>query len=149
MKEILLYIWRLLLIAWQLPQWLLGRWYVWHGGARLRGAWRGIPVYLDDSRADRYGRDCPLSGYGGGEHIVLYEWRAEEIPHEGGHCLQSRMLGWLYLPVAGIASGLNNLKSRKEPYRSMGRKEREAWYYGLYPEKWADELGGIKRDWGE
>jgi len=108
--------------------------------------WRGIPVYLDESRADRHGRYCHLSGYGGGEHIILYEWCEKEIPHEGGHCLQSRMLGWLYLPIVGIASGLNNLKSRKNPYVSMSEDEREKWYYNFYPEKWADKLGGVERE---
>ena len=37
------------------------------------------------------------------------EYQKRTIKHEYGHCVQSKYLGWLYLPVVGICSGLNAL----------------------------------------
>lgn len=63
----------------------------------------------------------------------------ETIKHEYGHCLQSRKLGWLYLPIIGLPSiiwaGL---------YGNVVRKTTNG-YYKFYTEKWADKLGGVKR----
>ena len=79
-----------------------------------------------------------------GRYILLnasYSQRAqkETIKHEYGHCLQSRKLGWLYLPVIGIPSiiwaGL---------YGKVIKKTTNG-YYKFYTEKWADKLGGVKR----
>lgn len=55
------------------------------------------------------------------------------IAHETGHCIQSRRLGWLYLPTVGLVSGIR---------AGLGwyRKGR---YYDSWPENWADRLGGI------
>jgi hypothetical protein len=58
------------------------------------------------------------------------------LAHEHGHHIQGNRWGWLYLPVIGIASLVNNLRSRM--------KDRVAsHYYELYPEREADLLGGI------
>jgi hypothetical protein len=60
------------------------------------------------------------------------------IKHEAGHCIQSRMLGWLYLIVIGIPSFFNNRMSIFSKYFKKN-------YYKLYPEQWADKLGEVKR----
>jgi hypothetical protein len=56
--------------------------------------------------------------------------------HEKGHCKQSRRLGPLYLIVVGIPSLVLNLLARVNKYVDKN-------YYNLYPEKWADRLGGV------
>ena len=64
--------------------------------------------------------------------------RIPTIKHEYGHSLQSRKLGPLYLLLVGLPSILLNI---------MGRLKiiNETTYYTLYPENWADKLGGVKR----
>ena len=56
--------------------------------------------------------------------------------HELGHTKQSRMLGWLYLPVVGLPSLL--WAWWWEPTRGVS-------YYDFWTEKWADRLGGVER----
>lgn len=62
--------------------------------------------------------------------------------HEQGHQKQSRMLGWLYLPLIALPSfiwaGIYITYEEK-------LKERGISYYWFYTEKWADKLAGIKR----
>jgi hypothetical protein len=58
--------------------------------------------------------------------------------HEYGHCRQSLMLGWLYLPVVGLPSMIMNLLTR----RGVLSRDR---YYLRWPENWADRLGGVVR----
>lgn len=58
--------------------------------------------------------------------------------HEYGHSRQSVMLGWLYLPVVGLPSLVRNIYARV-------RHKDGKWYYGGFPENWADRLGGVKR----
>lgn len=80
-----------------------------------------------------------LSGASLGRYIVLKPHHSmTTIRHEYGHVRQSRMLGPLYLFVVGIPSAINNLRSRKDPkvYEN---------YYNMYPENWADKLGGVTR----
>ena len=62
--------------------------------------------------------------------------------HELGHAEQSRMLGWLYLPVVGVPS------ISGAAYAFLYREftgRRWTGYYDRYPERWADELGGVVR----
>lgn len=84
-----------------------------------------------------------LSGFSTGRYIFLHYYDCNErvIRHECGHSIQSRMLGWLYLPVVGIPSILNNLRARysEKVYRT---------YYSRFPENWADRLGGVERSIG-
>lgn len=81
-----------------------------------------------------------LSGASLGRYIVLKPHHSmTTIRHEYGHVRQSRMLGPLYLFVVGIPSAINNLRSRKDTkvYEN---------YYNMYPENWADRLGGVTRN---
>ena len=70
------------------------------------------------------------------------------IKHEQGHCRQSVMLGPLYLVVVGIPSALLNALTRLQSsrYDLLKRIGHEAYwnYYKVYPERWADRLGGVK-----
>jgi hypothetical protein len=132
-----------LLGAWELPQNLLG-------AAVLGAAWatgqvlgvqrdkqrlfvrsKGLGVslgwfvfYCDDG--NRYFRDDPLMKR-----------------HEHGHTFQSRRLGPLYLPLVGVPSVSRVLYAMA--YReATGRRWRG--YYDGWPERQADELGGIRRE---
>lgn len=62
------------------------------------------------------------------------------IMHEYGHNVQSRRLGWFYLPCIGLPSLIGNLYSR------VARKP-ASWYYRQPWEAWADELGGVDRSY--
>lgn len=77
-----------------------------------------------------------------GEYIFLCpsHWRdITTLKHENGHRVQSRMLGWLYLPIIGIPSLI--WAGCFEWYR----KKYNVSYYSFYPEKWADQIAGIDR----
>lgn len=58
-----------------------------------------------------------------------------DYAHEKGHQKQSLYLGWLYLIIVGIPSGLHNWISRKNKCN----------YYHFWTEAWADKLGGVQR----
>ncbi len=65
---------------------------------------------------------------------------AENRAHEYGHSIQSRMLGPLYLPVIGVPSTMR--VAYAVAYRAMHGRRWDGYYRG-FPEKWADELGGV------
>lgn len=78
-----------------------------------------------------------------GEYIFLcpYHWRdITVLKHENGHRIQSRMLGWLYLPLIGLPSLI--WAGCFEWYR----KKYNVSYYSFYTEAWADRLAGISRN---
>ena len=61
------------------------------------------------------------------------------LKHEKGHMKQSYILGWLYLLLVGLPS---------ISWAWLGREYRAkngVSYYSVYPENWADKLGGVKR----
>ena len=63
--------------------------------------------------------------------------------HELGHTIQSRRLGWLYLPTVGVASVSRVVYSWLH-HKRYGRP----WphYFDAWPERAADVHGGIFRD---
>ncbi len=64
--------------------------------------------------------------------------------HEFGHTFQSRLLGPLYLPLVGAPSAV------RVAYAILHRELRgRRWggYFDGYPERWADRLGGVERDY--
>ena len=69
---------------------------------------------------------------------TLYE--ENYIRHEYGHTIQSKYLGWFYLLVIGLPSLI--WAGCFEGYR----KKKKISYYSFYTEKWADKLGGVKRE---
>ncbi len=63
--------------------------------------------------------------------------RPDVTVHEYGHCIQSLMLGPLYLLAVGVPSYLwANLPALRKMRRETGRS-----YYSVYPENWANRLG--------
>lgn len=80
-----------------------------------------------------------------GEYIFLcpgHYGNKKTLRHEKGHRTQSRMLGWLYLPLIGLPSMIWAAYYSKH-YEDL--VEKGVSYYSFYTEKWADKLGGIKR----
>lgn len=64
--------------------------------------------------------------------------------HEYGHTFQSRWLGPLYLPVVGVPSVLRVVYAIA--YREL-TGTRWGGYFDGFPERWADRLGGVTRDY--
>lgn len=94
-----------------------------------------------EKKGNHYRYNCKLGSVCIGEYIFLYPYDWHDITtlrHESGHRVQSRILGWLYIPAILIPSMIHNLHFRKS-----GKEERL--YYNFYTEKWADKLSGIKR----
>ena len=52
--------------------------------------------------------------------------------HEKGHCLQSVLLGWFYLPIIGIPSIL------WASWHTLTKSKRD--YYSFFTERWANKL---------
>lgn len=136
---------RALLWTWELPQSLLGLGLYAVQRARSKvhateptadgrmlveseGIGISLGAYVFWSRRDAFGHpfDVPLI-------------RA----HELGHTVQSRRLGWLYLPTVGIASS-----SRALFALAWQRRHGRPWprYFDAWPESAADRHGGVRRD---
>lgn len=65
----------------------------------------------------------------------------ELVLHEYGHCLQSLILGPLYL----FAVGLPSLLWAGLPVCRRYRRRRSVSYYSFFTERWADRLAGVVR----
>lgn len=136
-KKVLLWIWQLpqnlvaviiLLIhhkevqkveSFQYPVWVIPSWDSWGAGVSL------------------------------GDYILLAPKHVSltTVKHEHGHQIQSTYLGPLYLIVVGFTSAIcNNLWDRLF-HKQWKVKDRIKWYYSRFPEKWADELGGVPPRW--
>ena len=118
MKELLLYIW-------QLPQNLVG--------LLLRAIYKGYDSNYEDAIVRR--STTMSGGISLGKYIILSNKREKSIRHEWGHCIQSKILGWLYLPIVGLWSGLHCAFCKCIKHS----------YYDIWCEKWADKLGGVQR----
>lgn len=118
--------------SWCLPQTLVGL------GMRIffrkqpRDRWHGASVIYHN-------------GHFGGVSMGMYTFvngryrnrqREETRLHEYGHCIQSLLLGPLFLPVIALPSSLwCNL-----PVCERYRQRTGASYYDFYTEKWANRL---------
>ena len=134
MKKTLLYIW-------QLPQNLLGLLVIKVTRAELS------TLFVEQSQSYYRSRlDHCSFGVCLGEYIIFGAYSASVIgwKHEAGHRRQSRMFGPLYLLVVGLPSVVRNIWD-KVAHRSWGYERKKLWYYGGYPEHWADMLGGVMR----
>lgn len=127
MKNILIYLW-------QLPQNLLG--------VLLLVLFRT----LDDECSEFTNNgalicfsDKMRGGVSLGRYVFLKPTVERDIHHELGHCRQSRMLGWLYLPIVGIPSIIHAAFYKYNPQDPNG-------YYRYWCEAWADRLGGVRRE---
>ncbi|MBE6125571.1 MAG: hypothetical protein E7186_04495 [Erysipelotrichaceae bacterium] len=71
--------------------------------------------------------------------LFIFVWPNDErvVVHEYGHCIQSALLGPLYLPIIGIPSAI----WANTPALEKARIHQHKSYYRFYPEKWANRLG--------
>ena len=76
-----------------------------------------------------------MGGISLGRYIILGDRLEKSVKHEFGHCIQSRMLGPLYLIVVGLPSLIHAWLCRCTGHS----------YYDFWPERWADRLGHVKR----
>lgn len=116
-----------LLYVWQLPQNLLGllafRRYRDSGTRDTECLWAKV----------RYSKRMK-GGVSLGLYIIVNtKATPETLRHELGHSRQSRILGWLYLPMVGIQSFTHWML-----HRGCCR-ERD--YHHFWTERWADRLG--------
>ena len=120
----------ILLLIWELPQLLLAR-LVTKKEDRLVHTVDGVQIY----------KTKRIDGLSLGDRIFInpecYEgtWL---VKHEFGHVIQSRILGWLYIPVIVIPSYLwylaNTLNKRQPQWLATYN------YYQFYTEFWANWL---------
>ena len=132
-------------LAWEAPQTALGAAMLAAEAARKRI----VKIEVEDGRlvVESKGTGISLG------HVVFWSressrWHDLDMrnrAHELGHTKQSRMLGWLYLPVIGLPSISRAVYALL--YRELTGKQWTRYYDG-YPEKWADRLGGVVRDGG-
>lgn len=122
---------KVLMYIWQLPQNLLGLLVILVTGAKFH------TKYWFTTRGD--------FGISLGNYIILGSCVNDtDIKHEQGHQKQSEKLGWLYLLVVGVPSIVRNIWDRIA-HKKWSYRKRDEWYYSHFPEKQADELGGVKR----
>ena len=117
---------KILKYIWCLPQLLVGF----------------IVMLVTRAKKDDRGLYIWNSGYGLSldSFIFVSKYASENtIKHEQGHTKQSRMLGPLYLLVIGLPSMI--WCHCFEGYRIKHNIS----YYDFYCEKWADQLGNVKR----
>lgn len=123
----------LFLWVWQLPQNLAGLFY--------KLVTRGEKRMLTQRGSRFYVAPTMNGGVSLGNYIFLSERSGLREPvydHEFGHCIQSRILGPLYLLTVGICSGIHALF-----YKGDGT------YYKFWTERWANKLGKIEGYNGE
>jgi hypothetical protein len=122
-KDILMYLW-------QLPQNILG--------LILRSIYKGNDTCYKDVIIRR-----SLNMRGGislGKYVIVSQFSKEKtIMHEYGHCIQSKYLGWLYLPVVGIQSFIWSCL-----YGPVIKRTKNG-YFKFWTEAWADKLGNVTR----
>lgn len=68
-----------------------------------------------------------------GDTITLpHSYSCTTMVHEKGHCLQSMLLGWFYLPIIGLPSIL------WASWHTLTKSKRD--YYSFFTERWANKL---------
>lgn len=134
---------RLALLAWEAPQNTLGAanlalWALRRRVRRVRWERDRVLVEIDGVGSVSLGlfvfhcsADTPYVPVG-----------PENVDHEYGHSIQSRRFGPLYLPLVGVPSVMR--VGYAVAYRTV-RGRRWAHYYDGWPERQADELGGVDR----
>jgi len=135
-KEVLLYIW-------QLPQHLLALLLIKITGACKSGSF----FSLVEARVYRQSK---YKGWGIslGRYIILHDcYDTDTEYHELGHSVQSVWFGPLYLPVIGLPSAIGNNLWDRIFHRHWPAEKRHRWYYSRWPEKQADRLGGVTREY--
>ena len=137
LKQLLIMLWEywksIFLFLWQLPQnivgmiWLNINLIIYHGVNHITTINENIDVYEIPTK---------FGNVSLGKYIICSKNPSKNtIKHEYGHCIQSMILGPLYLLVIGIPSFI---------WASVYLNTNKS-YYWFYTEKWADKLGKINR----
>lgn len=123
----------ILLYIWQLPQNLIGlAMLIYFRGEKRVHAQRGCKFYIAPKMS---------GGISLGKYIILSPKKLQfqcVFDHEYGHSVQSRYLGWLYLPIVGLCSIVH-----AATYNGCDN------YYIFWTERWANRLGGVDGYAGE
>lgn len=132
MKKILSFIYGIFLYLWQLPQNIAGLvlYLIYHKDDCLM--YRGVRIGVDS----RFRGGVSLGNY-----MIIYICSNSIVCHEYGHYRQSRLLGWLYLPIIGVCSGVHNIVHSYKIKNSIPCRS----YYDFWTERWADKLGRVHR----
>lgn len=121
----------ILLFLWQLPQNLLGlavrAFFKYKSKSYEQYTYMGVCVAVASNM---------MGGISLGRYIIVRTKEDDMVNHEYGHTVQSKYLGWLYLPTVGLCSVIWT-----QIYRKVGKS-----YYWMWCEKWADRLGNVKRE---
>ena len=117
---------KVLLYIWQLPQNLLGLLFLLFIRGEEKHSLGDISFYYSENF---------MGGISLGRYIILGDRLEKSVKHEFGHCIQSKILGPLYLPVIGLLSSIHAWLCRCTGHS----------YYDFWPERWADKLGGVRR----
>lgn len=131
--KILCNIVNIILYIWQLPQNIVGLVY--------RIILRGEKVILKQRGIVFYIAPTISGGVSLGKYIFISNKSGLMEPiydHEFGHCIQSIILGPLYLPIIGLCSGVHCMLHNPKHN-----------YYDFWTEKWANSLGLIEGYKGE
>lgn len=123
-----------LLWIWQFPQNL--------AGLVFRIYLRGEKIILEQGKVKFYVAPTFSGGVSLGNYVFLSKRSGKREPvydHEYGHCIQSRILGPLYLLIVGLCSGIHCLTYNPD----------KTSYYDFWTERWANKLGGIEGYDGE
>ena len=110
---------------WQIPQHLLALLLIILFQAKPCGTYRSCRLY----------RVRSFPGITLGRYILFRRKGSLILAHAYGHALQSRRLGWFYLPLIVLPALLH------ARYYNGSRRG----YYRFYTERWADRLGQVKR----
>lgn len=121
------------LFLWQLPQTIIGFFAI-----VLLDAYKPCAIYDVDVWLHY---KTSFTSVSLGMFIIMngYKYTEKDIKHEMGHQIQSRSLGWLYIPLIGLPSVIGNLLFRIPAIRKRFN------YYNLPWEKSADKLGEVTR----
>lgn len=116
---------KVVLYLWQLPQNIAGLFVVLFTKAKYN---KYFDVYITKKQT-RFNVSL-------GKYIIVYSTDNRTVKHEHGHQKQSMYLGWLYLLVIGIPSGIGCFI-----WTYVHRYD----YFSTWWERWADKLGGVVR----
>ena len=141
---------RIFLYIWQLPQNIIG--FLLTRKVEMKSS-RNLYFHITGKNQDviyYFKKNFFNSGVSLGNYIILdYYYMGKEVAnnairHEYGHQVQSKILGWLYLPLIGFPSIARNIWDRIA-HKKWEKNRRYKWYYSGYHEKWADRLGDTFR----
>lgn len=139
MNKILKVILNIILIPWQLPQIIVGLIIL----SVLKAKGKLTTVFDYKTSWVFWHNDPTYTGVSLGPIIILNERNYKDsdlktVKHEYGHCIQSFILGSIYLLIIGFVSLVINNLLWKVFYPVL-----PYFYYSHFPELWADQLGGV------